>query len=310
MEMIKIRIPVSEFTVTADAEGVIVMFPKPQPQQDTTPAIRLFQSGEAPKSEESVKTTDGDPPAEDWFEKELPGNTDQKKDKPGRKRAEGRYPFGSEVKDAIDEYRKLTGFAMAKIVNLVSAKAGIKAGTMCSYLDSRRVAATEAIAVVLGEVIGRKITLKQSMIDGCLTWGVDTAAEVPAEPETNEQTVPMDDAPASSYSAPRKDESLSTDEISKRIAQKTKYKSLPDRAFLSLGLISLLCEYLTNKKISEELFHHEMAVRIECSKNAVKLMLAGETEAIEKLIRLLEELLKVDIVRIENEDGKAYWEGV
>jgi hypothetical protein len=280
------------------------MFPKPQPQQDTTQAIRLFQSDEAPKSEEQpAKTTAVAPPAEDWFGKELPDNTEEKKVKPARKRAEGRYPFGTDVKDAIGEYRKLTGFSMGKIVALVSAKTGIKDSTISSYLDSRRIAATENVAEALGDVIAKKITLQQSIIDGSFSWGIESVND--EEPPKSE-----DDAPASGYSAPGKDESLSTDEISKRIAEKTKHRSLPDRAFLSLGLISLLREYLTNKKISEELFHHEMAVRIECSKNAVKLMLTGETEAIEKLIRLLEELLKVDIVRIENEDGTAYWEGV
>ncbi len=302
-EMIKIRIPVSEFTVTADHEGVIVMFPKPDKLQIAEPTIKLFQSDVPQFSKESVlpadykvmkaeKEAEKNVQKEDWFEKELPEKTEKRKTAAGRKRADGRYPLSSEMRDAVRQYQKFTGIPVAKIADLVAAKTGVQQKTVLSYMYTN-IATTEDVAKEFGNAIGKKVKLEQSIIDGKTAWGIDSADE---HPESE------NDALSS--------ENPSIVEIAKRIAEKTKHKSLPDRGFLSLGLISLLRDYLTDKKISEDLICHELAVRTESSKNAVKLMINGETEAFEKLIPHLKELLKVDIVRIENGDGTAYWEGV
>lgn len=309
MEMIKIRIPVSEFTVTADHEGVIVMFPKPEKLQIAEPTIRLFQSDVPQFSKESVlpenykvmkaeKEAEENVQKEDWFEKELPEKTEIKK--AGRKRADGRYPLSTEMRDAVRQYQKFTGISVAKIAALVAAKTGVHQKTVLSYMYTS-IATTEDVAKEFGNAIGKKVKLEQSIIDGKTVWSIDSA---------DEPLKSGDETPVSEYEASGKDESLSDAEIKKRIAEKTKHKSLSDRGFLSLGLISLLRDYLADKKISEDLICHELAVRTESSKNALKLMINGETEAFDKLIPHLKELLKVDIVRIENGDGTAYWEGV
>jgi hypothetical protein len=311
MEMIKIRIPVSEFTITADNESVIVMFPKPQIQQDTSPTIKLFQSDVPQFSKESVlpadyklmkaeKDAEESVQKEDWYDKKLPEDTEKKKNSSGRKRADGRYPLSSEMRDAVRQYQKLTGISVAKVAALVAAKTGVHQKTVLSYMYTS-IATTEDVAKEYGNAIGKKVKLEQSIIDGKTVWGIDS---------TDEPLKSGNETPIAENEAPVKDESLSDAEIKKRIAEKTKHKSLSDRGFLSLGLISLLRDYLADKKISEDLICHELAVRTESSKNALKLMINGETEAFVKLIPHLKELLKVDIVRIENGDGTAYWEGV
>lgn len=66
---------------------------------------------------------------------------------------------------------------------------------------------------------------------------------------------------------------------------------------------------MSSRQISMALLCHELATRIGMSKTAVQLMLEGSTEAPKKLIPHITEIIKIDIVRIEN-DGIAFWEGV
>jgi len=300
MEMIKIRIPVSEFTVSADAEGVFITF-------RVQPELMLFESDKkpvfpAPSVAQCRNTAVKKEKKEDWFEKVLtnPDKTNEQvkcenekstpetpsvSDNPdsglqethktkriGKQLPVGKYKISKIALSAAVGFVAQTGTSKKKITECIATKLNVSSTALYQSLWDRKNANAETVNL-LAEIIGRKITLQKD-VKGQDVWSIDAEAEAEAgitAPEESTDTAP---------------------------------------AFLSTGLIELIDSYLESHGMKHDFFYHEVAVKLGISKMAAQKIIIGDAQVHPVFLPWLKELLKVDIVRIENEDGTAYWEGV
>lgn len=272
MEMIKIHIPVADFTITADVDGIVVSFKKPhscdQPQDTLLKEVFVHPVTAPVQPHNAAKQKRG-----------------------GRKRSDNdRHILGHDVIETMKNNKSLTGIGISEIIKLVAVKTDIKEASVRSMFY-KGVTAPNCVAEEIAHILNVRIEA-QPEIDGFSVWRI--VPDVDGEENSDDQKV-VEDTPS--------------DTLQQRIHEATKPHSLPGRATLSEGLETLIEDYLANSKVSKAVFCYELAVRIGMSMTAVQLMLEGTTEATESLINILKKILKIDIVRLED-DGKAIWEGV
>lgn len=283
METINIRIPSNDFTIMADAQGVVISFPKPAPihlfEADKTAALKPVESENVHNYVEKTHT-------------DVSAKTQRKHGE--RRTADGRYRLGGDILSALEVCRQNTRISMSKIKQLISVKTGVKESTLASYFD-RGICCSEDVAKAVGDFIGFEIVQGYSMH---------------GEPEWSLSSVIIDkhdEVATATTSTETKDDKIPA--LSDRIKEATRPRSLSDRATLSEGIRMMINEYLSVKHLTMAILCHELAVRIGVSKTAVQSMLEGETEATAQLIPHIREMIKVDIERMET-DGLAVWEGV
>lgn len=235
MEMINIRIPSNEFTVTAAANGVVISFAKPEETiendnklSDMTASAVSEAAGhtatpveKAEGEELKEESPSSNNPQEDWFNKELPPRT---QGKPFVRR----YVLGTDVIAAIDSYRKAHGQNKRQFIDMLAERTGIKATTIINIYSG--ISAHAAVVEAIEDILNVELDVVKETADVAF-WRLKKPYV--AETVANDKNEAL-------QIANEVTENENDDSIKKRIEEATKPRSFPDRATLSEGIRELI----------------------------------------------------------------------